>query len=76
MFYATLRQKPPGDLPVVCFVGPVDPTPEPGEIFLVTLASWFAFWSSENVKFTMGTEKGHLENWAAEKSRLSSYIEL
>ena len=36
MFCATLRQKPPGDLPVVCFVGPVDPTPEPGELFLVT----------------------------------------
>ena len=35
MFCAVLRQKPSGDLPMVFFVGPIDPTPVPGELCLV-----------------------------------------
>ena len=36
MFCAVLRQKAPGDLPMDCFVGPVDPIPMPGKLCLVT----------------------------------------
>ena len=55
MFYVDLSQNHPGDLPKVCFVVPVDPTPAPGKLCLVAFDPVVRVLSSENSKLTMGS---------------------
>ena len=55
MFYVDLSQNHPGDLPKVCFVVPVDPTPAPGKLCLVAFDPVVRVLSSENSYLTMGT---------------------
>ena len=57
MFYVDLSQNHPGDLPKVCFVVPVDPTPAPGKLCLVAFDPVVRVLSSENSYLTMGNPR-------------------
>jgi hypothetical protein len=70
MFYVDLSQNRPGDLPKVCFVVPVDPTPAPGKLCLVAFDPVVRVLSSENSKLTMGTQN----RFTSETAESNGYI--